>query len=152
MTRSRLRNRSPENSLAYKTQRHSCTKLLRKQKRDYYNSLDTKMISDNKTFWNTVKPMFSDKSNISHKMALIQENNIISDDLQIAELFNEYFSTIATKLNIGENDSIISDSENISDTIFKAIEKYKNHPSIIKIAENVNIDVKFKFPLFLKAL
>ena len=46
------------NRNAYKLQRNVCTKLLRKQKRDYFNDLDTKLISDNKMFWNVVKPLF----------------------------------------------------------------------------------------------
>ena len=70
MTWSRLQNkylRSPstQNILTYKVQRNVCTNLLKKCTRDYYNNLDTKLISDNKTFWNTVKPLFSDKINVS---------------------------------------------------------------------------------------
>ena len=53
MIRSRLRNRyfkSPSilNRNAYKFQRKVCTELSSKQKRDYFNDLDTKLISDNK--------------------------------------------------------------------------------------------------------
>ena len=95
LTRSRLRNRylrlpSQENKVAYKIQRNVCTKLRRKPKRSYYNKLDTKYICDNKKFWNTVKPLFSDKINVSHKISLIDENNIISENKEIAEIFNDF--------------------------------------------------------------
>ena len=81
MTRTRLKNKyikspSADNNLAYKTQRNYCTKLLRKRKCEYYSNLDTKLITDNKTFWNTVKPLFSNKMNTSHKITLIKNLNI----------------------------------------------------------------------------
>ena len=43
--------------------------------------------------------------NTSHKITLINENKISSKNLEIAEIFNEYFSTIATKRVIEENDA-----------------------------------------------
>ena len=95
MTRSRSRNRylrlpSQENKVTYKIQRNVCTKLLRKRKRSYYSKLGTKYICDNKKFWNTVKPLFSDKINASHKIFLIDENNIIFESKEIAEIFNDF--------------------------------------------------------------
>ena len=75
---------------------------LFKRKYEYYSNLDTKLITDNKTFWNTVKPLFSNKMNTSHKITLINENKISSKNSEIAEIFHEYFST--TNLGIEEND------------------------------------------------
>ena len=76
MTRSRLRNRylkSPSvlNRNVYKSQRNLCTALLRKHKRDYFNNLDTKFISDNKKFWNAIRPLFSEKVKASQKISII---------------------------------------------------------------------------------
>ena len=78
MTRSRLRNRylkSPSvlNRNVYKSQRNLCTALLRKHKRDYFNNLDTKFISDNKKFWNAIRPLFSEKVKASQKISIINE-------------------------------------------------------------------------------
>ena len=39
----------------------------------------------------------------------------------------------------------ITDAQHIRDPILKAIKKYENHPSIIKIVENVNVHDKFNF-------
>ena len=115
MTRPRLRNRylrqpSQENKLAYKFQRNVCTGLLRKRKRTYYSKLDVEDISDNKKFWNTIKPLLSDKTNASHKISLINENNIISDNKEIAEIFNEFFSTATSNLEIDKCETYISDA------------------------------------------
>ena len=66
MKRSQLRNvilnkRTLESQVAYNKQRNCCSSLLRKEKRNYFENIDTSKISDNKMFWKTVKPMFSSK-------------------------------------------------------------------------------------------
>ena len=66
MTRSRLRNKFKKypisaNELIYKRYRNFCTRLVRKEKKTYYSTLDPKLITDKKKFWKTVKPLFSDK-------------------------------------------------------------------------------------------
>ena len=50
-----LRNKILENKKKYTKQRNYCVSLLRKSKREYYSNLDVKSITDNKTFWKTVK-------------------------------------------------------------------------------------------------
>ena len=66
MTRSRLRNkylknRNGENRAIYVKQRNYCVSLLRKSKKKYYENLDERNLMDNKLFWKTIKPSFSDK-------------------------------------------------------------------------------------------
>ena len=56
-----LRNKTDKNKRKYTKQRNYCVSLLRKSKREYYSNLDVKNITDNKTFWKTVKPFLSDK-------------------------------------------------------------------------------------------
>ena len=53
MKRTRLKNRfnknkTNENWTAFQTQRNFCVKLLRQNKRSYYNRLDPKVVSDSK--------------------------------------------------------------------------------------------------------
>ena len=60
MVRSKLENkynksRTEENWVSYKKQRNFCVNLLRKTKKDYFNNLDIKNITDNKAFWKTIK-------------------------------------------------------------------------------------------------
>ena len=57
-----LKLRTIESKLANTKQRNYCITLSRKYKKDYYGTLDVKDITDNKKFWKTVKPLFSDKS------------------------------------------------------------------------------------------
>ena len=44
------------------TQMNYCLTLVRKAKKDYYNNLDHENVTDNKTFWKYIKPLFSEKS------------------------------------------------------------------------------------------
>ena len=67
MIRSRLRNKfnknpTVENEVPYKIQRNLCVKLFRKAKKEYYGNLDNSILSDNKKFWEVMKPLFSEKT------------------------------------------------------------------------------------------
>ena len=52
---------SEQNKISYNLQRNYCVSLLKKEERKYYNNLNPKIFKDNKTFWQRVKPLFSDK-------------------------------------------------------------------------------------------
>ena len=73
------------------------------------------------------------------------ENNIISENKEIAEIFNDFFSTAATNLEIDKSEIYITEFTDINDPIFKAIKKYEMHPSIKKISEFISITEKFNF-------
>ena len=83
MTRSRLRNKflkdpNNVNRYNYTKYRNYCTALFRHEKRLYYNNLNTKLITDNKTFWKTVKLLFSDKHFSNRTITLLEGDEIIS--------------------------------------------------------------------------
>ena len=66
MKRSRLRNKflntkSDIDRKAYNKQHNYVASLLRNEKKNFYSSLDTKVVTDNRTFWKTVKPLLSEK-------------------------------------------------------------------------------------------
>ena len=155
MTRSRLRNtflKNPNyiNKINYNKHRNYCVNLLRKEKRKYYNNIDLKLITDNKKFWKTVKPLFSDKNNMSRKITLIdEEDEIISNDIHVAEIMNDFFANAVLKLDIeGFKPDLNINVAN--DNIINIISKYKNHPSIIKIKEKVKTNEKFLFRCLIK--
>ena len=85
MRRSQLRNkylkkRSETNRLAYAKQHNFYVSLLRKTKKDYCANLNEKDIADNKKFWQTVKPLFSDKVKSKEKITLVQGEMISMED------------------------------------------------------------------------
>ena len=65
MNRSRLRNKmisGPNNinRMNYTKQRNFCVNLLKREKKRYYSNINLNNILDGKTFWKTVKPLFSE--------------------------------------------------------------------------------------------
>ena len=140
-----LKNRSIENNINYKRQRNYCVSLIRKEKKRFYRNLDTKHITDIRTFWSTVKPSFMDKSNNKQNITLLIDDKIICDKQNIVDSFNKYFSNIVEGLGIYNDFSYLSETKHINDTIFAAICKYENHPSIMLLKENIKVVHVFNF-------
>ena len=150
MVRSRLKNKSlklktTEAREAYKKQRNFCVSLLRRIKKNFYENLDPKLISDNKKFWKQVKPIiFSDKSPRNGNILLLEDDDIIRNPTKCAEIFNRYFISAIESLEI---DRTLYTNNKVydSDPVELAIKKYKNHPSIIKIHQEGHLNNNFSF-------
>ena len=52
-----LKSRSNKDGEVYKKQRNLCVSLLRQNKKDYFETLDIKSVTDNEMFWKTVAPL-----------------------------------------------------------------------------------------------
>ena len=73
---------------------------MRKEKRKFYSNLKIELITDNKTFWKTVRPLFSEKHFCSKLIPLLVDDNIISSDKEISETFNTFFSKAVENLKV----------------------------------------------------
>ena len=113
---------------------------LRRTKMNYNWNLNEKDITDNKKFWETVKPFLSDKSINSDKVHLIENGELINSKTKSPEVLNEFFSNIVKNLKIQEYENLNQNFEKI----LKAILKYKNHLSIISMKEKSK-NSKFTF-------
>ena len=98
-----------------------------------------------------VKPLFSDKVKSADSITLIENNKIVSDDKEVADIFNTFFGNAVEMLNIESYEHfsfdeyfLCKDTEN-EDPIKRAIEKYADHPSIKKIKEKIPIVSPFSF-------
>ena len=141
----RRKNPTDLNKFNYNQQRNRCLSILRGIKRDFYESLDEKRITDNKKFWKTVRPFFSNKGPDNDKITLIENDDLIKDDKETARIFNEFFIDITKKLNltVPPTDEIPPDENS---PIPHDILKFRNHPSILKIKEKVQaVNSVFKF-------
>ena len=58
----------------------------------FYTKLNTRDITDNKKFWKRAKPLFYEKYSTRNKITLLEGNNIISKDEEVAETNNTFFS------------------------------------------------------------
>ena len=116
MNRSRLLNRYRKEKTeatrsAYKRRRNFCVKLLRKTKKEFYNNPNVKHITENKLFWKTVKPSFTDKTLKDKRITLIENNKVVSDESKLVEIFSKYFANIVQKLGINGLTNISSDND-----------------------------------------
>ena len=99
MKRSRLRNkflkhRTDSNKKNYSTQRNLRKKLLKNTKnttKSYFENLDNKKITDNRSFWKTVPPLFTQNSSKGEKINLIDDCKIIYSEEELCETFNQIF-------------------------------------------------------------
>ena len=150
MHRSKLRNiflenRTEENRKNYAKQRNLCVTLSRKSKKEYFANLDEKKLCDNKKFWSVVKPILSNKVVSNEKVTLIEDNNIVENDEKTATVFNNFFSNIIKNLGVPQYNEIDPVSQNLDNTLMKAIMKYRCYPSIIAIKEKCNSNFSFSF-------
>ena len=145
MLRFRLKNnfnkqRSDEHWDNYKKQRNICVKLLRQTKEKCFSDINIKSISDNKKFWKTIKPFFSDKGLNTKNMMLVEDNGIAREEEIIANIMNNYFTNIITHLKLKPTKTDPkANLESIIDT-------FQNHESVqrIKLA-NFHSKTSLKF-------
>ena len=89
-----------------------------------------------------MKPFLSEKCIYASKISLVHNDNVISDDQELANTFNIFFEHAVDNLGIQEYQSDHNIDINFvsDDPIDYAIAKYKNHLSIIMINENVHLN------------
>ena len=83
MHRSKLKKHNygtEDNWSNYKKQRNFCVNVLRKTKTEYFQKLNVKDLSDNRKFWKTMKPFFSNKGLNSDKLILKENNWLITEE------------------------------------------------------------------------
>ena len=118
---------------------------MKKEQIKYWGNLDLKKYLDNKKFFDTVKPLFSNSVSGKQKITLVENNELITEDTEVAEKFNKYFIATVSSLAITENKALLTDNSDIDDPVKKAVKKFENHPSILDIKKNVTISSMFTF-------
>ena len=146
MTRKLLLNKlrkfnCPENQLAYKRQSNYCVKLLKRSKKDFYNNLNVKIITDNKHFWKTIKSNFTDKILKDEKIVLVEDDKVTTGEMDLAKTFKDHFENIVESLHIERLCRVDFDRE----PVVNAIKNFSQHRRILKIRENTNSFACFSF-------
>ena len=109
-------------------------KVITAKKPQYFENLNLSSITDNKLFWKTVSPLFTEKNGSkSNKITLVEGGKVSTDDAKIAETFNSFFGNMENTLNIQKDESIFCDTGDETDPLLRAIKKYSKHPSILRI-------------------
>ena len=107
--------------LVWKARHDRCLSILHKTKKEHFHSLNIKQVSHNKLFWKSVKPSFSDKGSNSSKITLVEENNIISDEEEIANTMNNYFINVTKPLNLKKQHEVGRSGVNKFENILLAL-------------------------------
>ena len=150
MTRSRLHNKyinmpTEANERNYKKYRNYCVNLFKREKRKYFDDIDIKKLTDNKKFWKTVNPLFSDRQTQDRKIVLVEGENIISEDKAVADTMDTFFAHAVEELNIIRYQVENQNSLQHDDIVSNAIDNFKDHPSILKIKVTVKVGERFAF-------
>ena len=69
----------------------------------------------------------------------------MSTDKEIAKAFNNYYSNAVKSLNLQCDSEHLIDVSDETDPIERAIKKFKNHPSIINVNQNIPKTTNFEF-------
>ena len=83
-----------------KTQRNFYKQLLKTTKKSYFDTLYTKTITDNKTFWKNILPLFTQKKSKGKQNILIEKQNVITNDKELCSTFKDFFANVVSNLNI----------------------------------------------------
>ena len=111
-------------SFENRRQRNKVVALRKKSMARYF---DHNCSKQDKSFWRTISPFFSDKKFRNGNHIILRENdNTIVDSGEITEVFNEYFSSVASQISFPDSHSCVSE----------AISAHQNHPSVIKIRDS----------------
>ena len=79
-----------------------------------------------------MQPFFSEKRKINNKITLVDnKENTIFDDPLVSEELNKFFKNASRGLEINENFYIVDIDSNEINSVEKAVNKYRNHPSVL---------------------
>ena len=141
-----LKNSTLENFNKFGKQKKFCSRLYKKERKKFLDKLDIyKTSQNNKNFGATIKPLLSHKITKSSKITLVEGNEIISADKDIAQKFDKFYKNAVSSLNIQCDSDFANECEGLEDPVEIAIQKFKNRPSITSIKENIVSPEIFKF-------
>ena len=102
-------------------------------------------MSDNKLFWEVIKPSLSDKSCAKEQIKLVEKGKILKTDLETGEVLNTFFGNIVKNIEINQYSNFDPVINHVTDPTLRAILKYKDQPSILAIQDNCENGIKFAF-------
>ena len=95
--------------------------------------------------WKTVKPLLSAKGINTTRISLINDKKMITEDTENANTVKMYFQTAVNSIGTTENKHLLTETGNLEDPIETFIKKFENHPSILSINKNINVEQSFQF-------
>ena len=94
-----------------------------------------------KHFWKTIKPNITDKVLKDEKIVLVEDDEVITVEVDLAKIFKDHFENIVGSLHIECPCKVNFDGE----PVVNSIKIFFQHLSILKIEENRNYSACFLF-------
>ena len=96
-----------------------------KRKKNFFGNIDTKTITDDKSFWESVNPFLANKISSNHnKMTITEKDEIISRSKDVTEIFNPCFINVVSNLGVVINESLLGKSTEKCYPIVNITERY----------------------------
>ena len=92
--------RTDKSLRAYKKQKNYWNKLYKKEREKFFNKLNPSFVNDNKLFWKTVKPFFSNKGSNKGNIKLVEKDEYYKTIKKIPEELNTFFKNAVSSLDI----------------------------------------------------
>jgi hypothetical protein len=122
--------------------RNLVTKIRKQSIRAYFQN-KCEGTENKNNFWQTIKPFISNKSHSDNHIIILKEgDNIISNPNEVCQIFNDYYANVA--MAIGFVERFVYNDSNI-ESLQQIFTKYKDHPSVMCIKNNVGIGCVFCF-------
>ena len=87
-----------------------------------------KRISDNRKFWQIIKPNCTDKILKDERITLVAGDKVITEEKDVVKIFKDHFEKIVETLKIDR--PILSDLSD--DPVLNAIENFSHHVRVLK--------------------
>ena len=114
----------------HKAKKFLCITSKKSKKRNVAN-LNEKNFTDSRKSWQTVKLFLSEKNKLREKITLVKNEEVISDNVEVANTLNNYFWNVIKNLKIPEKFVTDNLPQSLSrHPTLNAILKYKNHSSM----------------------
>ena len=123
--------------------RKLCVTLLRKSKEDFCNNLNVKRTTDNRKFWQTIKPNFTGKTLNDERITLVDGDKVMKEEKDVVKKFKDHLEKIEETLKI--NRSILSGISD--DPVLNAIETFSHPASVLEIKKSRDSYHCFSFKL-----
>ena len=68
-----------------------------------------------------------------------------AEDTEVENTLNMYFESAVNSIGIIENKHLLTETDNLKDPVKISIKKFEDHPSILSINENINVNNLFSF-------
>ena len=76
---------------------------------------------------------------------LVEDDELVSDEVEVAEIFNKFFSESTQALEITENKLLLNPVGDQDFDVDKCIKMFENHPSVLSIKKHVQVESEFEF-------